>query len=106
MSTHSGAAPGRPRNPSVTRTIIISNESKTVFDADVRSAVAALQKQVDHDFAPAYSGLRADLKAWSFTNGPVPAGTEVIHILDTTDQADALGYHELSPAGIPEGFVF
>ena len=84
------------------RTILITNESTAVTDAQVQAAVAAIQVQIDRDFAPEW-GLSATL---AFQHGAPPAGVEVIHVLDDSDQAGALGYHELDDADLPEGFVF
>jgi hypothetical protein len=85
------------------RQIVVSNESTVVADADVQAAVAAVQTQITEHFAPAYSGLSAVLH---FQHGKPAAGVEVCHVLDDSDQAGALGYHELKPQGFPEGFVF
>jgi hypothetical protein len=88
------------------RSILVSNESTVVSDADAAAGVADVQDQINTDFAPAYSGLRADLVFWPKSKGSPPKNIEIIHILDNSDVADALGYHELNPAGYPEGFVF
>jgi hypothetical protein len=68
--------------------------------------VAALQKQLDRDFAPIW-GFSARLF------GPLPGGQPVpdkgwwqLVLLDDSDQAGALGYHDLTPEGMPLGKVF
>jgi hypothetical protein len=84
--------------------ISVINESTVLTDADVVPVVAALQQQVTNDFRPAW-GTDAELKM-------VPKGTQPINgswwlvILDDSDQAGALGYHDLTPDGLPMGKVF
>jgi hypothetical protein len=84
--------------------IAIINRSSAVSDADVETAVAALQKQVSADFAPVW-GIDANL---SFVDGqsmPAPQQWWLV-ILDNSDQAGALGYHDLTAEGLPLGKVF
>jgi hypothetical protein len=80
------------------RQISIVNQSTTVPPAEFAAAVAALQVQLDRDFAPAWN-LSATLAA----NGTT---AERVYILDDTTQADALGYHDVTSADVPVGFVF
>ena len=74
------------------------------YDAQVQSAVPDLQTQVRRDFAPAW-GIDADLAF-------VPKGKKAnpkswwLVILDNSDQAGALGYHDINPKGRPIGKVF
>lgn len=83
------------------RTITLTNQSKSVSASSFAAAVAALRNQVLEHFGPAW-GLTATVQADA---GPgVPAG-EVIFVLDDTDTADALGYHDLVH-GWPTGYVF
>ncbi len=82
----------------------VVNESTVLSDSQVQSAVPSLQTQVRRDFAPPW-GIDADV---SF----VPRGMNpdqsawVLAILDNSDQANALGYHDLSSSGTPLGKVF
>lgn len=82
------------------RQILVVNKSTVVPDADFKAALAAVQKQIDRDFAPLW-GLAAQL---------VPAqaddpAKESLLVLDDADQAGALGYHE-EINDVPKGFVF
>jgi hypothetical protein len=85
-------------------TIAIVNESTVVTDATLAPIVAALQKQVSNDFAPVW-GVDAKVIL-------VPKATKidpaywVLAILDDSDQAGALGYHDITAAGMPLGKVF
>src|SRR5262249_22512484 len=74
--------------------IAVINESTVVSDADVKAAVAALQKQVSRDFAPAW-GIDASLTFVPFGGNPSPDAWWLV-ILDNSDQAGALGYHDLT----------
>lgn len=66
--------------------------------------VAALQFQVTHHFSPAW-GITADLNF--ITKGRVPRKKAwQIVILDNSDQAGALGYHDMTKDGLPIGKVF
>jgi hypothetical protein len=84
--------------------IAVINESTVVSDADVKAAVAALQKQVSGDFAPAW-GIDASLTFVPFGGNPSPDAWWLV-ILDNSDQAGALGYHDLTTDGLPLGKVF
>lgn len=72
-------------------------------DADVTPGVAALQR-VTNDFRPVW-GTDAELTI-------VPKGTQPsngsgwIVLLNDSDQAKALGYHDLTTEGLPIGKVF
>jgi len=94
-------------------TIAIINASTVVTDDEARKAVAALQIQVSRDFAAAW-GIDATLffvpkgdgSAGSGL-GPQPTtGAWQLVILDNSDQADALGYHDITADGLPIGKIF
>jgi hypothetical protein len=84
--------------------ISILNESTVITDQQAQSAMAALQEQVSRDFRPAW-GIDAQLAFVPKGQTP-PAGSWWLTILDNTDQADALGYHDLTNDGQPLGKVF
>jgi hypothetical protein len=94
-----------PRAQTTTTTqISVINESTVLSDSDVTPVVAALQQQVSNDFRPVW-GLDAQLTMIPQGSQP-PAGTWWLTILDDSDQAGALGYHDLTPDGLPIGKVF
>lgn len=82
-------------------TINIVNESSVLSDADVATAVAALQKQVSIDFKPHW-GQSAKL----VIADSVKSINWGLVLLDDSDQAGALGYHDLTAGGYPLGKVF
>jgi hypothetical protein len=84
--------------------ISIINESTVVTDQEVSVAVQDLQTQVSRDFAMAW-GIDADLVF--VRSGSTPqSGSWWLVILDNSDQAGALGYHDLTNEGLPIGKVF
>ena len=84
--------------------VAIVNGSSAVHDSDVQDLVAALQIQVNRDFAPIW-GRDAQL-ALTPLNAAIPAGTWQLLIANNSDQAGDLGYHELTVNGDPLGKVF
>lgn len=81
----------------------------SLSDDEVAPVVEALQVQVSRDFAPIW-GINADLAYISsadLRNGKRPdPKTWWLVLLGDSDQAGALGYHELNPEGLPMGKVF
>lgn len=84
--------------------IAFINESTDVTDAQAAPVMTALQRQVREHFAPAW-GVDADLRFVPRGQHPHP-GEWWIVILDNSDQAEALGYHDLTHEGLPLGKVF
>jgi len=106
---HSGRNPetnGIPQRRKVMANIKVSiiNESTVLTDQQVNAAVPAFQTQVSQDFASAW-GINADL---TFVGGgqQPDANSWWLVILDNSDQAGALGYHDYTPAGLPIGKAF
>jgi len=85
-------------------TIAIQNLSTVLTDAQVQAAAAAMQIQLDRDFQPAW-GSSATVLFLTKTQ-PVPLNVWPIYILDNTDTAGALGYHDESRKGVPFGRIF
>jgi hypothetical protein len=84
--------------------IPVINESTVLADTDVVPVVAALQKQVTNDFRPVW-GVDAELTV--VAKGTQPStGSWWLILLDDSDQANALGYHDLTTEGLPVGKVF
>ena len=84
--------------------ISVINASTVLADDQVRPVVDALQQQVSNHFLPAW-GVDAQLTFLPGTATP-PPGSWWLTILDDSDQAGALGYHDLTPDGLPIGKVF
>ena len=84
--------------------VAVVNQSTAVPDTDVAAWTAALQIQVSRDFSPIW-GVDAKLTALPHGQNP-PAGSWCLGFFDNSDQADALGYHDITPDGLPLGKVF
>jgi hypothetical protein len=84
--------------------ISVINASTVLNDSEIEPVVEALQEQVKRDFRPAW-GIDAELSFVPLGEQP-PADTWWLGILDDSDQAGALGYHDLTTAGLPLGKVF
>ncbi len=84
--------------------ISVINASTVLHDDEIQPVVSALQKQVTHDFLPPW-GVNAKLTFVPNGEKPDP-GTWWLTLLDDSDQAGALGYHDLTNEGLPIGKVF
>jgi hypothetical protein len=84
--------------------VAVLNASTVLKDGEIGKAIPALQTQVHQDFAPAW-GVDADLVAVPKGSKP-PPGAWWLVILDNSDVAGALGYHDLTGEGLPLGKVF
>jgi hypothetical protein len=84
--------------------IAVINETTILKDSDVIPVVGVLQQQVTNDFLPVW-GVDAELKMVA-KGAPPPDTSWWLVMLDDSDQAGALGYHDLTPAGLPIGKVF
>lgn len=84
--------------------ILVKNQSTVVSDADVQAWVAAQQVQFSRDFGPAW---HIDATIHFVTKSQKVSSTQaLLVIIDTADEAGALGYHFKSSAGTPLGKVF
>jgi len=82
-------------------TIAFVNLANTPLGVDLGKLVAALQKQMEHDFVPIW-GYPAKLYV---TDKPKADEWQVV-FLDDADAANALGYHDLTKNGQPISKVF
>jgi hypothetical protein len=85
-------------------TIYIQNQTSVLSDAQVQSAIAALQIQLDRDWQPVW-GTTATLM-FASRNQTVPTTAWLISMLDNSDYYGALGYHDETSSGRPYGRVF
>lgn len=88
--------------PKTSPIIDVVNHSTVVDDATVQKWCDAQQKQIDRDFHPVW-GLRAIL---SFrADKTIRTGNWGVAVVDDSDQAGALGYHDETADGQPLGTV-
>jgi len=86
--------------------IALLNESTCVADAAVAALLPALQTQVSRDLVAAWgSAADADLIFVEDPNAK-PGAWAWLALLDDSDQAGALGYHDFTAAGGPLGKAF
>lgn len=88
-------------NQGLTPTISCFNRAATPLGVDFDRLIAAMQEYVDKHVAPVW-GTPATLKR---TRGFV-RNTWAMVFLDSADFSDALGYHDLTPDGLPMSKVF
>ncbi len=85
-------------------TIAFVNDCTVMSDAQIATIVAALQIQVDQDFAPIW---KIDANLLTIPKGQTPPSNAwIMYIMDTSNEPGALGYHDLTPLGNPIGKVF
>lgn len=83
---------------------VIDAANRVVTEGELERAVEALQLQVRRDFAPIW-GIDADLSLVPAGLSPPPDAWWLV-VLEHSDQAAALGFHDLTPEGLPLGKVF
>jgi hypothetical protein len=88
-----------------TQNIAVVNRSTVLEDEnEIKRGMDALQTQCDRDFAK-YYGITAKLSFISKNQTP-PSDQWWLLLLDDTTQAGALGFHDLTSNGLPQGKVF
>ena len=85
--------------------ISVINESSAVTDAQVQAMVPAFETQWNRDLAPIWDLEQARF-AWIEKTLPPPASSWWVVLLDDSDQANALAYHDLTDTGLPISKVF
>ena len=84
--------------------IAILNRCTVLNDKEVAPIVTALETQLDRDFGPIWR-IRAQLQ-FVGNKERAPKDTWWLAVLDNSDQANALGYHDVTPQGNPLGKAF
>lgn len=84
--------------------VAVTNESTQYSDDRAQTCMEALQIQMTRDFAPIWGD--SALMVWLPKDKPLPAGWRQLVFLDNSDQAGALGYHDLTPDLQPLAKVF
>jgi len=84
--------------------ISVMNQSTVLTDAQVQAAIGPLQTQISRDFAPVWG---VDAKLIFVPNGTTPDSSSWwLTFFDDSDQANALGYHDVTASGLPIGKIF
>jgi len=85
-------------------TVAIRNLSSAVKESTLAAALPAIQKQVSTDF---FSAWGTDARLVLVESGSAaPSGAWMIGVFDDSEQAGALGYHDMTRDGRPLGKVF
>src|SRR5262249_24963736 len=91
---NSGVAEGgEGEKPALIRLV---NYSTLLTDNDLASWASALQQQVSQDFAPIWG---VDATSQAVSKDSVDPAQWVLGVFDNSDQAGALGYHDLTLSG-------
>ncbi len=90
-------------NQGGTPTIALVNAATVPLGVDLYALARALQIYVDQHYAPVWGTA---CKVVAVTGNQIPANCWGIVFLDNADQAGALGYHDLTPTGLPMSKVF
>jgi hypothetical protein len=85
--------------------VAVINECSVLTDDQAGAMVAAIAAQLAGDVCPAWRLAPIDV-ALVPKGGTPPAGAWWLALLDDSDQAGALGYHELTDHGLPLGKSF
>ena len=85
-------------------TIAIVNRSSVMTDAEVDAITVALHTQVKEHFVPIW-GADANLIFVDKQQAP-PKEAWWLMVLDNSDQAGVLGYHDITPQALPLGKAF
>lgn len=96
MSTLTMAQTAVPR-------VAVVNESTKIENSLTYHITKALQLQVRRDFAPIWG---TDATVVATEPADLAAHHWVLGVFDSSDQADALGYHDITPLGKPVMKVF
>jgi hypothetical protein len=88
----------------VTVEIALTNISTVVEDAEASNVLEALSMQLRHDIAPTWN-VDYTIAYYPKGNNPPESSWQLV-ICDSSDQAGALGYHDLTPQGRPQGKIF
>lgn len=87
----------------LTPLVAITNESTVLTDAEVKNAMLAFANAVHYHFRPFWNET---CTLAFYAPDAVPSYAWHMAILDDSDQAGALGYHDMTSAGLPLAKIF
>jgi len=85
--------------------IAIANRSTVVPDWQLEALFPALTTQLNYHFEPAWGLVKSDL-ILIIDKGARPTADMWLYVQDNSDVVGDLGYHELTPEGLPTGYCF
>jgi hypothetical protein len=86
--------------------IAVLNRSSVATDDQVHTIVDAAQQDLNQNFAPGWRLIAPKLTFVPHTDLSSWKDKPNLVVLDTSDEATALGYHDLTPDGLPLGKAF
>jgi hypothetical protein len=88
------------------QTIAVLNRSTVATDDEVRAITEAAQQDLVENFLPAWAARTRKLTFVEHGDQESWQGKPNLVVLDTSDEANALGYHDFTPQGLPLGKAF
>lgn len=85
-------------------TIALVKVTNLVTNGELIDFAMAMQVTLDRDFEPVW-GFGANIVTVA-AGQAIPPGAYPCYFLDDSDQADALGYHDVTPEGLPVMKIF
>lgn len=85
--------------------LAVVNKSQLVTQANVSRAVDACASQLKLHVAPAWNMVPASVVLYA-DETKAPQGSDLLIILDDATQAGALGFHQVTPQGLPYARAF
>lgn len=85
--------------------IAVLNRSSVATDDEVHAITDAAQQDLIENFGPAW-GITSKLVFVPSSDQMSWKGKPNLVVLDTSDEANALGYHDFTPEGLPLGKAF
>lgn len=85
--------------------VAVLNRSTVATDDEVRAITEAAQQDLTENFGPVWS-INSKLTFVEHGDDQSWRGKANLVVLDTSDEANALGYHDFTPEGLPVGKAF
>src|SRR5271156_4065910 len=85
--------------------IVNKSTDKSVTSAILTQIAAACERQLYEDYAAFWEGVGSKVSFVSDEKN-APSGAVLVIIFDHADQAGALGYHDVTPQGLPYARIF
>lgn len=88
----------------VKKICIVNQTSLKITDTEIITGLKAIQTQLNNEFKK-YWAVSAKL-AYCPKGVKPPSGYWLVYLLDNSEQADVMGYHDATTEGLPQGKIF
>jgi len=85
--------------------LAVLNQSTQITAEDVQTAVRTCASQMKLHVAPYWDMVPPSIVYYA-DEKLIPPGADILILFDSSDQAGALGYHRVTPEGLPYGRAF